>query len=516
MIRKPIPISGGSKSARSYLDSATVSLDNEFLEHLRGACGTVTAATSDTAEAGRDWWPLAMEWATRGAVPMAAGAVVRPSSHDEVCAVLALCNSARIPVTVAGGRSGVCGGAIPVNGGVAMDMRSLAGIRSVDTTSLVVDVGAGTIGSEMDHELRSRWEVTVGHRPQSVAISTVGGWLACRSAGQYSTRYGKIEDIVVGLDVVTADGRTIHTGGQPRQATGPDLNQLFVGSEGTLGIITAARLRLHPKPTHERHMAFGFSSFNAGLDACRRIMRRGATPAVLRLYDQTEGHGNFATGKLHPLLVLDEGDDAIVTATMDVVANECGDAERLDDAIVEKWLTHRDEVSALGELISQGYVVDTMEVAGTWLALEAIHADVTRAIAEIDGTLIVSAHQSHAYVNGACLYFTFVGKPDGEKSNGDYDSYYRAVWDAGTRATLAAGGALSHHHGVGLNRSRFMSEALGEGLGVLAAVKDALDPYGILNPGKLGLSSPFGDNVWSADNMWSEDNRWSNNGRVGH
>ena len=159
-------------------------------------------------------------------------------------------------------------------------------------------------------------------------LSTVGGWLACRGAGQYSTRYGKIEDIVVGLDVALADGRTITTGGAPRAATGPDLTQLFVGSEGTLGVITGARLRLHPAPPAERRAAFGFASFADGLDACRRILHRGATPAVLRLYDTVEGERNFQTGEHHPLLVLDEGDAALVDAVMAIVKEECAGAVR--------------------------------------------------------------------------------------------------------------------------------------------------------------------------------------------
>ena len=146
----------------------------------------------------------------------------------------------------------------------------LAGIVDVDAVSLVADVRAGTFGDVLEDELRAAHHVTVGHWPQSVALSTVGGWLACRGAGQYSTRYGKIEDIVEGLDVVLADGTVVHTGGVPRAAAGPDLTQLFVGSEGTLGVITGARLRVHPTPPAERRAAYGFSSFADGLDACRR------------------------------------------------------------------------------------------------------------------------------------------------------------------------------------------------------------------------------------------------------
>src|SRR6185312_13071338 len=184
--------------------------------------------------------------------------------------------------------SGVCGASVPVFGGVLLDLTGITGIVGVDETSLLVDVRAGTFGDVFEDELRAEHRVTCGHWPQSMALSTVGGWLACRGAGQLSTRYGKIEDMVVGLDVVLADGRRINTGGAPRAAVGPDLNQLFVGSEGTLGIITGARLRLHPAPTHERRRAFSFRSFEDGVDAMRRILQRGATPAVLRLYDPAE------------------------------------------------------------------------------------------------------------------------------------------------------------------------------------------------------------------------------------
>src|SRR5205807_9287211 len=208
------------------------------------------------------------------------GAVARPRSAAEVCAVLRICDEARVPVTPVAGRSGVCGASVPAFGGVALDLCGLAGLLEVDGDSLLVDVAPGTFGDVLEAELRAGHGVTLGHWPQSMALSTVGGWLACRSAGQYSTRYGKIEDMVVGLEVVLADGRVVRTGGSgPRAAVGPDLTQLFVGSEGTLGVITEARLRVHPTAPVERRAAYGFASFAEGLDACQRILRRGATPA---------------------------------------------------------------------------------------------------------------------------------------------------------------------------------------------------------------------------------------------
>jgi alkyldihydroxyacetonephosphate synthase len=192
------------------------------------------------------------------------------------------------------------------------------------------------------------------------------------------------------------------------------------------------------------------------------------------------------------LLVLDEGDKAVVDAVMTVVDDECGDTTRLDVALVARWLGHRNDVSALEPLTRKGYVVDTMEIAAPWHALPAIYDATTAALLAIPHTVAATAHQSHAYIDGACLYFTFAAIVPPE----DREATYVALWDAGTRAVLAHGGNLSHHHGVGLNRARFVAESLGEGFAVLAALKTALDPHGVLNPGKLGLPSPFGTVPW--------------------
>ncbi|MDE3087234.1 MAG: FAD-binding oxidoreductase, partial [Acidobacteriota bacterium] len=335
-------------------------------------------------------------------------------------------------------------------------------------------------------------------------------------AGQYSTRYGKVEDMVVGLEVALADGRMVRTGGAgPRAAVGPDLTQLFVGSEGVLGVITGATLRLHPVPAAQARRAVGFPSFEAGLEACRAVLRRGVTPAVLRLYDATESGRNFDQGDTNVLVVLDEADPALLEPTMAVVDQECAaaGAQPLDTALVERWLGHRNDVSALAPLYRAGIVVDTIEVAARWSALAGLYDSTVAALRARPGTLAVSAHQSHAYVDGACLYFTFAGRrPDGDTADaadgrggadgtGDgaaswAERYYVGAWDAAMAAVRAAGAAVSHHHGIGLNRARFLPDALGPGFGVLRAVKEALDPRGILNPGKLGLPSPFGEVPW--------------------
>lgn len=484
------PIDLADPSAATARFAGQLPVPDPVIDRIRQTGAEVITDHAARAEASRDWWPGAMLWAAEGVVGGLAGVVVRPADAAQVAAVLRLANAARVPVTAAGGRSGVCGASVPVFGGIVLDTTAMAGVVDIDETSMTVDVLPGTFGDHLEAALRSHG-LTVGHWPQSVALSTVGGWLACRGAGQLSNRYGKIEDMVLGLDVVLADGTTLSTGGTERAAVGPDLNQLFVGSEGTLGVIVGSRLRLHPAPTTERRAAYGFATFAAANDACRRIAQRGLPPAVLRVYDAIEAERSYQTGDRAVLLVMDEGTEAIVDASLAIVDHECGaaGAEVLDDALVGRWLEHRNEVSALEALISRGYVLDTMEVTVPWSRVDAVYEATTSALLAVPGAMAASAHQSHAYPSGACLYFTFAGQPE----TSGRDEMYRAFWDAGQTAVLAHGGSLSHHHGVGLNRSRFVADALGGGLGVLQSVKDALDPNGILNPGKLGLRSPFGE-----------------------
>jgi alkyldihydroxyacetonephosphate synthase len=486
---RPIELVG----AEARLANPVAPIADGLLDRLRSVCETVTDVTA-LAEASRDWWPLALHWALDGAVPQRAAALVRPADTAQVAAVVAACHAASVPITAAGGRSGVCGASVPVFGGVLLDLTGLDRLHDVDRASGVVEVDAGMFGPDLERALVDEHGLSVGHFPQSFDLATVGGWVACRGAGQYSTRYGKIEHMVVGLEVVLADGSVVRTGGTPAAAVGPDLTQLFIGSEGTLGVITRVWLRAHPTPPATRTAAYRFTNLADGFEACRGILRRGATPAVLRLYDGFESaRGRGGDGSSCTLLVLDEGEPALIDGVMaivDEVASERGGPA--DAQLVADWLEHRNDTSALQELTRKGFVVDTMEIAAPWSRLDAVHAATTSALMSVPHARVASCHLSHSYSDGACLYFTFAATPPPEA----IDATYVAMWDAGQRAVLAAGGNLSHHHGVGLNRARFMPEALGSAFDVLVALKSALDPRGILNPGKLGLPSPFGAPAW--------------------
>jgi alkyldihydroxyacetonephosphate synthase len=371
----------------------------------------------------------------------------------------------------------------------------MTGICSVDRESGIVEVLPGTFGPEFEHELRTEHHLTVGHFPQSFDISTIGGWVACRGAGQFSTRYGKIEDMVVALEVVLANGSVITTGGAPASAVGPDLTSIFVGSEGTLGVVTRIWLRAHPLPPHERRAAYSFASFNDGISACRDIIRTGATPAVLRLYDRYESarsHG--ADGDTSTLLVLDAGDEVLIDATMRIVDTAARSHGAIDSDVelVEKWMHHRNDTSGLQALTRKGYIVDTMEVSAPWSKLSTIVDKVRSALLEIPGTRAATCHLSHSYLDGACLYFTFAAEVEPHH----LEACYIELWDAAQCAAIAAGSNVSHHHGIGINRGRFMAESLGSAFEVLITLKTALDPGDIMNPGKLGLSTRRGNVAW--------------------
>jgi alkyldihydroxyacetonephosphate synthase len=456
-------------------------MSSALLDEFEKAGISYSIDTRERAEHARDWWPLSIPDVARGHVTNWPGVVVRPHSTLDVCATLRIAQKHRVAVTAQGGRSGVVGGAVPTLGAIALDLTGLNEVIAFDAISSTVRVQAGVFGPDLERFVQELG-YTVGHFPQSFDLATVGGWIACRGAGQLSNRYGKIEDMVRALTVVLASGEVITLGGHgPRQAVGPDLLQLFVGSEGTLGVITEATLLVHARANSEKRGAFLFEDFDEGLAACRRIVQRDARPAVLRLYDETESKRNFDLEGC-ALIVLDEGDTHFVEATFEIVAAECVGATSLDSSYVQRWLAHRNDVSALAPLWERGLVVDTIEVAGPWAILESLRLRVCDALRAREGMSVVSVHQSHAYLDGACLYFTFAGQPPD-----DATAFYRGAWNDAIDEVMNVGGAISHHHGIGRNRARFVAAALGGAFSLLEGLKAQLDPYNIMNPGVLGL-----------------------------
>ncbi|MGZ6143996.1 MAG: FAD-binding oxidoreductase [Myxococcales bacterium] len=486
----------------------------------------------------RDCWPRSLLWTKAGVTPHPPDVVAWPRDVEQVAEIVKFAAERQVAVVPFGAGSGVVGGTVPLRGGIALDLKHLTGPLAIDLDERTAEVGAGMNGQRFE-ELLNAQGATLGHFPSSIYCSTVGGWLAARSAGQLSSRYGKIEDMVLSLEAVDGTGAILHTLDGP--SGGPDLTQLLVGSEGTLGVITSSRLRIWPKPKKQWLRGVKFPSVQDGMRAIQSLMRSGLRPAVARLYDPLDTilagrSGGAAMQVPQPLKWVVEGAqaealrlalkapmllnrlvDALPAAALlilgfegdsDFELDEEGEAalalcqaERGDDlgpSPGERWLANRYKISyRQSPLFSAGAFVDTMEVATTWDRLDGLYHGVRRAVQNL---AFVLAHFSHAYLEGCSIYFTFIGlagapaeeigrgsRDDAELDLEEAESRYDACWKAALGAVADAGATLSHHHGVGLSKQIFLPREHGEGMRQLRALKKAFDPHGILNPGKLLL-----------------------------
>jgi alkyldihydroxyacetonephosphate synthase len=434
----------------------------------------------------RDWWSLSTLQALQGRLSARPLCVVNPLTTEQVAATLRYANRHRLAVVPFGAGSGVCGGVLPGDGAVVVDLRRMNRILELNEVALTVRVQAGMMGGEFEAAL-NKAGYSMRHFPLSIDVSTVGGWVATRAAGQYSTRYGCIEDVVAGLEAVLADGSLVRTRVGPRSATGPDVRQIFLGAEGSLGIVTELTVRMIPLPESTVTQAIGFSSVHDGLEAIRLFMRAGWRPPVVRLYDAIETARLFpdaSTGSNCALLLLSEGPRALAEAESDACAAICAEQEGtpLGSAPVERWLEERNQVPTLESFIERGLVLDTIEVATTWDHIHDLYREVIAALQQVPGLLVASGHSSHSYAQGTNIYFTFVARPESAE---EAEPRYLQCWEKAMEATLRCHGTISHHHGIGRLRMPWMERELGGGLTVLRRLKQALDPHGIMNPGVL-------------------------------
>ncbi len=412
--------------------------------------------------------------------------VVWPESVEDVVKVVRYAYENRVPIYPYGGGSGVLRGFAPERGGIVVDMKRMRSIE-LDEHNLMVTAEAGINGAILEQYLNYRG-YTLGHIPQSFYESTVGGWIATKATGQFSTKYGGIEDMLVGIEVVVPPGKVVRLGPQPRTATGPDIGRLFVGSEGVFGIVTKATLRIWPYPEKRVKLSFATSSFEEALEYVRLILRAGARPAVIRVYDWIETLRHFywikgIKGKSITIMII-EGNSRIVDAEVDIVRSIFR-GEELGEEPVDHWLKTRFIVKEASEYAPLGFVFDTIEVAAPWSRVAALYREVVEAMKSIEGTLVASAHASHFYPQGACLYFTFGGLPPSGTT--PYE-YHRRVWEAVMKAVLKVGGTISHHHGIGRVRAPWLAAEIGAaGFELLKKVKSAIDERNIMNPGNMGL-----------------------------
>jgi alkyldihydroxyacetonephosphate synthase len=503
----------------------------------------VSTAAADRLAAARDLWPRALLGVRFGnPAPEPPALVVWPETPKQVVAVVRWAMERKVGLVPYGGGSGLCGGAMPFRDQVVVDLKRLKRIEWIHAEDHLVRVQAGMLGYLFEREL-GRHGLTLGHFPSSIFCSTVGGWVAARSAGQLSSKYGNIEDMVASLQVVTGNGDLWETRPHPASGLGPDPTHLFVGCEGTLGIITAATLRVRRKPPVEKYCGYAFSRMSAGMEAMRRVMQRGLRPAVMRLYDEfdtflvrssvdmadLEGKGEprgvfpavlrrltragepflpflretaFRAAVQRPrwfnrltsglitratgggcLMILGHvGDAQLVEAERDRCGRELEAAGgvALGERTGNHWHRHRHAVAFLQSEVFRAHgFVDTLETAVTWDKAFALYEAVKRAVSP---QAFVMAHIGHVYPEGCALCFTFAGQAaEATEAMERYDQ----TWKEGLAAVSRAGGTISHHHGVGQSRTRFMVEEHGDALALLEVFKQTLDPHGVLNPGKL-------------------------------
>jgi alkyldihydroxyacetonephosphate synthase len=439
-------------------------------------------------------------------------AVVLPASADDVAAVLAACVEHRVAVVPFGGGTSVVGGVEPVGDGfagvVSMDLRRLDRVVSIDRTSLLATLEAGLSGPGAERALAAEG-LTLGHYPQSFEYSTVGGWVATRSAGQASTGYGRIDELVEGLSMVAPAGE-IGSRPLPASAAGPDLRELLVGSEGVLGVIREVTLRVRPAASASRYEGWWFGSFAEGREAFRVMEQADASPDVARLSDEEEtrfslafasGTGAGTAARLGRAylrarrresgclaIVGFEGDEEDVERrrVRTGALLRAGGGMALGRRPGDLWLHSRFAAPYLrDELLDRGILVETLETAASWSGLDRLYratADALRsALGEREKRPFVMCHVSHLYRSGASLYFTFLAEQEE-----DALAQWRAAKQAASEAIVAAGGTITHHHAVGRDHARWMRAEVGEmGLELIRAAKERLDPAGIMNPGKL-------------------------------
>jgi len=516
LLRGELGLSGEERGARVELDAVTVPpgrLEAAARQALSGVVGTEAVADGHDVRvahaAGRGYPDLVRLRA--GDASGAPDAVVYPSESGQLAPLLAVCAQQGVAVIPFGGGTSVVGGVEALPGShhaaIALDLSRLNAVVDIDTTSLTATVEPGIFGPELERQL-GHAGLTLGHFPQSFEYSTVGGWVATRSAGQASTGYGRIDELVEAVRCVTPAGE-LATLDAPASAAGPSLRELVVGSEGVLGVISAATLRVRPAPAEQRYEAWSFPSFEAGAEAFRAIEQAGASPDVARLSDEEETRLTMALGssggvseKLGKLYLRARGQEGGCIAftgfdgTPDDIARRRGrtaeilrahGAVGLGTKPGRSWLRGRFAAPYLrDELLDRGVMVETLETATTWTNLPSLYKAVGDALR---GTLsqratppAVMCHISHLYPSGASLYFTFIVR----QQQGQELDQWRAAKTAACDAIVTAGGTLTHHHAIGTDHRAWMSQEIGPlGADILRTVKDRVDPAGIMNPGKL-------------------------------
>ncbi len=456
----------------------------------------LSSSPVDTIAHAVDFWPRKLMETRQGQWPGGPNWVVWPGAAAEVAHVLRIASNFALPVIPYGGGSSMVGGASPRGDRpwIVINCKRLCNILDMDEVSMVVHVQAGIVGVELEERLNARG-FSLGHVPTSMTTSTLGGWLSTQSAGMLSSRYGRVGDLCLGVTAVLPDGQVVHTRVAPRRATGPELMHLLVGSEGTIGVITAAHLRLHRLPLHRQFDSFRFDEVGPATVALRRSLASGVRPLVariqrdprLRLRDRDDDAAVPTAAQLaqRVLLMAYEGPAELVEAERDIVrdyATRQG-GESLGPAPARRWWGQRFAAGFRMSpvLVQEHTFADYVELGATWQALPGLYARLEAAFDKRGWRTRIVVE--HARLEGASLGCAFWGQMDSaEAALQAYDE----AWKLAAEVCRDHGGRLAHVYGGGQHRAALLSDHGKQRLALLTQVKRKLDPAGIMNPGVLG------------------------------
>lgn len=439
-----------------------------------------------------DYYWVPRVWIDRGRMPNLPDVVVHVENSSQLSRILKIANQYRIPVVPWGGGSGSQGGALPIKGGIVVDLKKMNKIVEINPESMTYTAECGIIHQVLEWEL-NRCGYSTMHLPASTSCATLGGYLAHRGSGVASSKYGKIEDLIVTMEVVLPDGTVINTPPVPRHAAGPDLNQLFIGSEGTLGIITKATMKMFPLPEKRVFRAFIFKDLSSAIEAGRIVMTNGATPSILRLYDPVE-----TRERLEKILGIEkegaymvygyDGPSQLVDVQESIARqafSEFAD-EDLGPELGELWWDRRFHFYFPPYCLDLPKAFGTMDTVATYDKIIPVYHAMKEAVETNFPNAVFIAHFSHWYHWGCMMYDRFIldEVPDDPQ---EAITLYNSIWDVGIKAALKAGGVLNEHHGIGLKLGQYMKDQYKEAFRVIEALKSSLDPNRIMNPGKMGL-----------------------------
>lgn len=441
-----------------------------------------------------DWSWMPQMWLDRGEPMPTSDFIVHPASPEEIATIMKIANNYRIPVIPWGGGSGTQGGALPIYGGIIVDIKRMNRILEIDEKSLTVTAEAGINGTQLEWALNERG-LTLAHYPASANCATLGGYLAPRGSGTISTKYGKAEDLFMSMQIVLPNGDIIRTPRVPHHASGPDYARLFLGSEGIFGIITEATMMVDYLPEVRLLRAVLFEDISNALEAGRRMMTRRLDPMVIRLYDPN------STGSLvkHVLgyelegayMVIGFDGDPDLAALQEekamAICTELG-ARDLGREPGEAWWEHRYDFYYPPKSLMLPWMYGTVETITTFDKLESLYRAKKAAIEDTyrDWNARYIGHFSHWFHYGASLYDRFIIEEPPEDAQ-EALRLHNEIWTTAVTTSVESGGMINEHHGVGLKLGRYMRLQYGPAWPLLQSIKDAIDPNHIMNPGKVGF-----------------------------